>query len=292
VKRGSEAPHAIAVATAPAPAPASAPAPAVAPVPAAAPVQSADDAADLERRLARVKPEQSLRASIETVLAAWHVAGLRADEKVMPESLEGIVHGRGLEDLRLTGNLSMLRLLDLPAILEIRLAGNRESSYVVLTRIGDDEVVLSAGAETMRVPPRALDRVWFGDAHVVWRDFEWLGPTFGTEAKGAHVARLQRALSRAGLYSGPATGTFDAPTQTAVVGFQRSRRLDPDSRVGRLTRIALYGAASGYQVPRLAGAARANSGAARDSAGAARDGTGDGRDSAVDAAARPGGGTS
>ena len=249
----AEAPQALA------PAPPSAPVTGT-PAPAAAPLQQADDAADFEQRLARVKPEQSLRASIETVLAAWHVAALRPDERVTPESLEGVVHERGLEDLRMTGNLSMLRLLDLPAILEIRLAGNRESSYLVLTRIADGGLVLSTGAETIRVPPGALDRVWFGDAHVVWRDFEWLGPTFGTEAKGEHVTRLQRVLTRAGLYSGAATGTFDGPTQAAVVGFQRSRRLDPDCRVGRLTRIALYGASGAYQVPTLAGDARARSG--------------------------------
>ena len=221
--------------------------------PAAAPAQVADDATDLERRLARVKPERSLRTSIDAVLAAWRVPALRPDETATPESLETIAHGRGLEDLRLTGNLSMLRLLDLPAILEIRLADNRESSYVVLTRIANDEVVLNAGAENIRVSPAALDRVWFGDAHVVWRDFEWLGPTFGSEAKGAHVARLQRLLARAGLTGATATGTFDAPTKEAVLVFQRSRRLDPDCRVGRLTRIALYAAASGYQVPTIAG---------------------------------------
>jgi len=162
------------------------------------------------------------------------------------------VHDRGLEDLRLTGNLSMLRLLDLPAILEIRPQGARSASYVVLTSIGDDEVALAAGGETVRVSPGVLDRVWFGDAHIVWRDFEWLGPTFGDEAQGAHVTRLQKLLSRAGLYDGPANGAFDGPTKTAIVAFQRSRRLDADGRVGRLTRIALYGAATGYALPSLA----------------------------------------
>jgi peptidoglycan hydrolase-like protein with peptidoglycan-binding domain len=62
-------------------------------------------------------------------------------------------------------------------------------------------------------------------------------------------------MKRAGIYSGEATGAFDEATETAVVGFQRSRRLDPDCRVGRLTRIALYGAVGGYKAPRLASGA-------------------------------------
>jgi hypothetical protein len=37
------------------------------------------------------------------------------------------------------------------------------------------------------------------------------------------------------------------------VEFQRSRLLVPDGRVGRLTRIVLYGAAGGYPRPTLAG---------------------------------------
>jgi general secretion pathway protein A len=149
----------------------------------------------------------------------------------------------------------MLRLLDLPAVLEIRLPGTRESSYVALSAIARDEVTLRVAGETVRIAPMLLDHVWFGDAHVLWRDFEWLGPTFGNESKGAHVARLQKLLSRAGAYTGPATGLFDAPTEAAVLGFQRSRRLDPDCRVGRLTRIALYDAVGGYQLPTLAGGA-------------------------------------
>jgi hypothetical protein len=54
------------------------------------------------------------------------------------------------------------------------------------------------------------------------------------------------------VYSGQGSGAFDEATEIAVVGFQRSRRLDPDCRVGRLTRIALYGAVGGYKSPRLA----------------------------------------
>jgi hypothetical protein len=203
-----------------------------------------------------------LRTSLDGVLRAWRVPGVRPDEEVAREGMEALVHERGLEELRLTGNLSMLRLLDLPAILEIRPHDARAASYVILTSIGDDEVVLSAGGEPVRLTPAQLDRVWFGDAHIVWRDFEWLGPTFGEEAQGAHVARLQKLLTRAGLYDGPANGAFDGRTKAAVLGFQRSRRLDPDGRVGRLTRIALYGAASGYPLPTLDVVPRAPTGQA------------------------------
>ncbi|MGH7894033.1 MAG: AAA family ATPase [Candidatus Binatia bacterium] len=222
--------------------------------PLAAPASDAD--LEFERRLALLKPQASLRASVDAVLAAWRVAGLRADEEPVPATLEPIAHRRGLEDLHLTGNLSMLRLLDIPAVLELRLPRAKEPCYVTLTRVDDEQVTLMIGDEKIQVEPAILDRVWFGDSHVLWRDFEALGPTFGVEARGEPVARLQRLLARAGIYGRPVTGTFDDATQAAVIGFQRSRRLDPDCRVGRLTRIALYAAAGGYQIPTFAAAPR------------------------------------
>jgi general secretion pathway protein A len=167
-------------------------------------------------------------------------------------SLDTLANRRGLEDLHLTSNLSMLRLLDLPALLELRSSETAEPVYAGLVGIDDETVTLQVGTETVRVPAAVLDPVWFGDAHVFWRDFEWLGPTFGREAQGTHVTRLQQLLARAGVFQGPANGTFGDATATAVVDFQRSRRLDPDCRIGRLTRIALYNAVGSYQMPSLA----------------------------------------
>jgi hypothetical protein len=243
---------------------ADAPAPRPAP-PTPAPTLPPASPIDFEARLATLDTTRSLRSAVETVLAGWNTAPLGADETPHVVSLEPIAHRRKLENLRLTGNLSMLRLLDLPAVLELYPTGTRHPVYVAVTAIGNDVVTLALGGEQVQIPPARLDRIWFGDAHVLWRDFEWLGPTFGTEARGDHVMRLQRLLARAGVYTGPATGWFGEATADAVLRFQRSRRLEADCRVGRLTRIALYGASGGYDQPRLtplAGAAAATAGGA------------------------------
>jgi general secretion pathway protein A len=245
------------------PAPLEASAPPAAPAEAiAAPEPSAVAAAppfdtELERMLTALPPDASLRSAVGVVLAAWRVPELEVAEDAGPDSLESVAQRRGLQDLRLTGNLSMLRLLNLPAVLDVRPPGIDETSYVALTAIGENEVTLDVGGRTVGVSPAVLDRIWFGEAHVLWRDFEWLGATVGIDDHGAHVARLQRLLAKAGLYTGPESGTFDEATEEAVLGFQRSRRLDADSRVGRLTRIALYGAAGDYEFPTLAPASDA-----------------------------------
>lgn len=233
--------------TAPAPPPAAASSPAR-----PTPSLVADEAfLAFERRLAALGPDESLRAAVATVLGRWQAPPLGDDERPSPASLEALAHPRRLESMRLTGNLSMLRLLDLPAVLELHLAAARHPAYVALTAVDDEVVTLAVADETVWLPSGHLDRVWFGDAHVLWRDFEGLGPTFGTEARGDHVARLQRLLARIGYYEGPTTGWFGESTRDAVLRFQRSRRLDADSRIGRLTRITLYAASRAYGAPTL-----------------------------------------
>src|SRR5439155_7455921 len=103
---------------------------------------------ELEQRLAHGDPQRELRAALGTMLAAWHAAPPRPDEKVAAEQLEPVAWERGLEDLRLTGNLTMLRLLDLPAVLELRLPGTSGAHYVALTGAKEDHVLLMLDGET------------------------------------------------------------------------------------------------------------------------------------------------
>jgi hypothetical protein len=185
------------------------------------------------------------------VLAAWHVPSLAIGESGLPIELTPIAQRRGLEYLPIVGNASMLRLLDLPAIIELRVPETHGVRYAALTGIANGRFILVVGGEQMPVEAAFLDRHWFGEAHVLWRDFESLGRAFGREGRGPNVARLQALLRRAGTYRGQDTGVFDAGTEAAVLDFQRSRYLVADGRVGRLTRIVLYAAAGGYPRPTL-----------------------------------------
>src|SRR5439155_1187828 len=129
--------------------------------------------------------------------------------------------------------------------------------------LDEHRATLTIGATTTTIDAGLLDLFWFGEAHVLWRDFEGLGMTFGLGARGAHVARLQALLRRAGLFAGESTGEFDPATVAAVLDFQRSRLLVPDARVGRLTRIVLYAAAGGRPAAAGGGARREGRPAAR-----------------------------
>src|SRR2546428_739590 len=203
----------VAVATPPPPAEEPAPpAPAVDPAP---PVTPADD---VERRLASLDARASTRAAVGAILAAWHERPLAGDE---PVDLAHVAAGRGLEDLPLLGNGSMLRLLDLPAILELRVPGADQPRAVALTGMSDARAVLVVDGSPTPVDAAFLDRHWFGRAHVFWRDFESLGPAFGHPSSGTRVGRLQALLRRIGAYGGEGSGQFDPATEGAVLAFQR-----------------------------------------------------------------------
>jgi hypothetical protein len=219
----------------------------VAPAPPAEPLPPA------EQRLAALDPATSARLAVETILSVWRVRPLADEEWVDPKDLSPVAQRRFLEELRLDANASMLRLLDLPAVLELAIPGSSGTRYATLTGMQGDRCVLAIGEESMTVEPSFLERFWVGEAHVFWRDFETLGRTFGVEASGPQVVRLQRLLRRIGAYQGEETGFFDPETINAVLDFQRTRSLEVDGRVGRLTRIVLYAAAGGYPRPTLAG---------------------------------------
>jgi general secretion pathway protein A len=228
---------------------ATAEAPRAADAPPATPDAAPD--ADLEARLAAADAATSARLAVNSVFGAWRVAPLAAGESGLPPYLTIAANARKLDHLPFVGNGSMLRLLDLPAVLELRLPGTDGPRYAALTGVRDGRMVLAVAGVPTPVDPGFLERHWFGEAHVFWRDFEGLGPTFGREGHGAPVARLQALLRNVGAYRGAVTGVFDAPTEAAVLDFQRARLLVPDGRVGKLTRIVLYAAAGGYARPTL-----------------------------------------
>jgi general secretion pathway protein A len=208
----------------------------------------------LDQRLRAVDAATSLHAALGAVARAWHVEP-PSDIEQREEDFPHFGDRRQLEHLPLTGNLAMLRLLDVPAILDLRFPSLPDSRYVTLVGLTPDRATLSIDGEPTEVELAFLERYWYGRAHVFARDFEGLGPGLLDEARGLRVTRLQALLGRTGLYDGGETGVFGPSTRSAVMAFQRSRFIEPDGHVGRLTRMVLYAAVGGYDRPTLAGGA-------------------------------------
>src|SRR5262249_60865778 len=93
-------------------------------------------------RCAAPAPRESGRERAAAVIAAWGERPLGDEETRLPEDLESVAWRRGLEELEFTANRSMLRLLDLPALLELRVAGTAAPCWVPVTGMDDVRIVL------------------------------------------------------------------------------------------------------------------------------------------------------
>jgi peptidoglycan hydrolase-like protein with peptidoglycan-binding domain len=217
------------------------------------PPPPADSTQQVESRLAALDSAASARAALDVVLHSWQVPALSADETTTADDFDRIADRRGLEHLALRGNTAMLRLLDVPAVLELQLPGAAGPRYAALVGLRNGSPLVATGdGPPVAVSQALLERAWYGQAHVFSRDFEALGPgTINGHSRGARVTRLQGLLKRIGTYGGEESGLYDAATASAVLDFQRSRYVSADGIVGRLTRVALYAAAGGYPRPTL-----------------------------------------
>jgi general secretion pathway protein A len=221
------------------------------PLPPAMPPE--DEARLAERSLVASSPSASAHAAMAELMATWNAEPLDPGEAQDPNDFGPAAKRRSLEHVVLKGNAGMLRLLDVPAVLELHFPGGAGLRYVTLLGIDDRRWVLASDGQRFTVDDEFLTDYWYGFAHLVWRDFDQLGPdNLGPGADGPAVARLQALLQLAGVYSGPVSGTFDQPTADAVLSFQRAHFLEPDGWVGPLTRLSLYATAGARDRPSLA----------------------------------------
>jgi general secretion pathway protein A len=194
-----------------------------------------------ERTLVDAPAAETAHEAMAQQLAAWSTDALGPGEVESAAEFPAAAERRGLEHVVLNGNASMLRLLDVPAILELHFPSGSGLRYATLVAIDGADWVLAAGGRRFHVDDEFLRRYWYGFAHLVWRDAERLGPSdLGPGDSGPAVTRLQELLRRAGSYSGPTSGRFDEATSEAVLSFQRAHFLETDGWVGPLTRLSLY----------------------------------------------------
>jgi hypothetical protein len=184
------------------------------------------------------------------------VAGLSPQESAQPTlDLQSIGRARGLDYLPFTGNLNLLRVLDLPAILEIAPDDGSASRFVTVSHLDDVATRVAIGRSEVEVTPSVLAEAWFGKAHLFWRDIDRVGGILAVGTVNPKVRRLHTLLRGVGVYAGPDSPVFSPETEEAVMRFQRAKRLFADGKAGPLTMITLYQSVADDSVPRLGGEA-------------------------------------
>lgn len=236
----------------PAAAPAAAADGTVAAAPHASEEEQALERSTLAEAIRQISPGNSAYAATEALLRAWDAPALAPAEASSPTiDLTRIARARGLEYLPIQGNLNLLRVLDLPAILELSPDDGSAPRFVTVERLQDEIATVSVGRTPIEISADVLGEAWFGKAHLFWQDIDRLGPMLAMGASSPAVGRLHELLRSADVYAGGPTSTFANATQEAVLRFQRSKRLEADGKVGPMTMIALYQSVSGDRLPHL-----------------------------------------
>lgn len=191
--------------------------------------------------------------AIESILRVWPAASLSPAESAGGAfDLTTIAHARALSYVSVGADLSLLRVLDLPAILEVALPGETEPRFGLLEQLGRDTAVFHFAGESMQIPTDLLAAYWTGQAHFFWEDIDELGTLLAEGSSGPEVDRLHLLLGDVGVYRGAGGAHYDAVTATAVARFQQRLGLVTDGKVGPLTMIALYRKGVPGAMPRLA----------------------------------------
>jgi len=215
--------------------------------------QLAVERATLSEAIRQITPGNSAYEATEALLRSWDAPALApAEASSSTLDLTRIARARGLEYLAIQGNLSVLRVLDLPAILELVPDDGSPARFVTVERLESDIATVSVGRSAVEISPDVLGEAWFGKAHLFWQDLDRLGPMLSIGASSPAVVRLHELLRAAAAYDGVNSSIFAPATEEAVLRFQRSKRLVADGKVGPMTMIALYQSVSGDRLPHLA----------------------------------------
>ena len=190
------------------------------------------DAADKDRAFA-------------TLYAQWGV------EYRAKSGVSGCEYGRpaGFRCLARAGTWTVLRRLDLPAMLTLTSAGDKH--YAVVTALSDDTASVTIGDRELTLPLTEVERMWDGDFVTLWKAPALVAASLLPGMGGRDVHWLRQRL---GDLDGTPAGTglvYDDDLTRRVIAFQQAHALKPDGIAGEETLLRLSTKAADSVAPSL-----------------------------------------
>ena len=158
----------------------------------------------------------------------------------------------GLRCLSRTGTWTVLRRLNLPAILELTTSEGRKH-HVILAGLDGDRATLEIGERRITLPSGEVERFWDGPFTMLWKS-----PVVGRVPLqpgvwGRDVAWLRQRLGALDGQPPTARGNqfYDDQLRRRVAVFQQGEALMPDGIAGEETLVRLVAMAPGANGPTL-----------------------------------------
>ncbi len=159
---------------------------------------------------------------------------------------------KGLQILRVTEGLDLLRKLNLPAILEIRMGDNLPPKFVALVKMHQDDLTFSAPERgEMECAFSQIKPYWGGVAYVPWKDFLGYEGVIPYESSADSVLSLKAFIRDLGYEGIEISSAYNGQTIMVIKGIQAKHGIQTDGLVGPFTKIALYNENRSLNIPRL-----------------------------------------
>ena len=227
------------------------------PPPAEAPaaVATADERRPPEPTLAAILDNPTVNADTASAFVSLYALwGLDARAANADRGCE-LGRAAGLRCLARTGTWTVLRRLNLPAILELTTPDGRKHQ-VVLVSLDGERATLEIGARRVTLQSGEVERFWDGPFVMIWKS-PVAGPLpLQPGMWGRDVSWLRQRLGA--LDGQPAAAKanqiYDEELKRRVAAFQQMETLVPDGIAGEETVVRLVATAVGANGPSLNGA--------------------------------------
>ena len=220
----------------------------LAPAVGAAPAEPARPAPTLATILGDPAVTADRGSAFVNLYALWHLDARSG----AAEPGCGAGRAAGLRCLARTGTWTVLRRLDLPAILELATPDGKKH-HVVLTGLDGERATLQIGELRVTLPTVEIERFWDGPFVMVWKS-----PVDGPlplqpGMRGRDVVWLRRQLGAVDGRAAPASAgePYDEELKRRVAAFQQIESLTPDGIAGEETLVRLAAATPGGNGPSL-----------------------------------------
>ncbi len=159
----------------------------------------------------------------------------------------------GLLIRRIEGDLSLVRKLNLPAILVFYLPKDLSPKYLTLTKIDSKKITFKSGREEnmIEVGLNDLESYWSGVAYIPWKNFLSLSGTIPLDSAKDSIITLKMLLRDIGFNEIEINPFYDQRTRQAIKEIQKKYAIRVDGVVGSTTKIVLYNEKKFLETPHI-----------------------------------------
>lgn len=194
--------------------------------------------------------------ALQATLKAWKVNpvinlslnDLDEDERFFTLALKH----NGFSMKKVSGDLNLIRTLNLPAIIKLKDPTLSASVFLTLIQLDNNTVTLITDDRRLIVANQnELYSYWTGSAYIPWKNFLACEGRIPNNASDESILTLKMILKEIGFGDIQLDPDYDETTQSAVMTLQSRNGLAPDGVVGPLTKIILYNEHPRFEIPHI-----------------------------------------